>query len=42
MNKNRLNDAEGIGFFITIVFASMVIGAGMMALVGKLFMIISN
>jgi hypothetical protein len=40
MNRNRLNDAEGIGFFITIVFASIVIGAGMMALVGKLFMII--
>jgi len=42
MNRNRLNDAEGIGFFIAIVFASMVVGAGMMALVGKLFMIISN
>jgi len=40
MNRNRLNDAEGIGFFVTIVFASIVIGMGMMALVGKLFMII--
>jgi hypothetical protein len=42
MNRNRLNDAEGIGFFITIVFASMVVGAGMMALVGKLFIILNK
>jgi hypothetical protein len=42
MNRGRLNDAENIGFFITIVFASMVIGAGIMALVSKLFMILSN
>ena len=42
MNRNKLNDAEGIGFYIAIVFASMVVGAGIMALVGKLFIILFN
>jgi len=42
MNRNRLNDAEGIGFFVTIMYASMVVGAGIMALVGKVFEVLSN
>jgi len=42
MNRNRLNDAEGIGFFIAIAFASIVIGFGVIGIVGKLFMILSK
>jgi hypothetical protein len=42
MNRDRLNKMEDIGFFVAIAFASIVVGTGIMALVGKLFMILFN
>jgi len=42
MNRNKLNDAEGIGFYIAISFASIVIGLGVMAIIGKIVMTLNK
>ena len=38
MRNNRLNKIEDIGFYVAIVFASIVITLGFIALIGKVVM----
>jgi hypothetical protein len=38
MRKDRLNKLEDVGFFIAIMFASIVIGFEIIRLISKLFM----
>jgi hypothetical protein len=38
MRNNRLHQIENIGFYVTIVFASIVITLGFLALIGKVVM----
>ena len=38
MRNNRLSRIEDIGYYVTIVFASIVITLGFIALIGKVVM----
>ena len=42
MNRNRLNKLEDIGFFVVVVFVSLIFGFGIVALIGKAVMLFNN
>ena len=42
MNRDKLNRIEGIGFYIAIAFASIVIGFGIIGVVGKIIMTLNK
>ena len=42
MNRDRLNKMDDVGFFVTMMFASIVIGAGVIGIVGKIIMALNK
>jgi hypothetical protein len=42
MNRKRLNDLDDFGFYLAIMFSTLVIALGAVAVLGKLFQMIVN